>query len=174
MHRIPRWKLEEQERERKHLESEKLKNERLMNTEENFPSLGKSQIPVKAGVWGVKRGADLAKEWAEHEEQRKMNEEFKKQQKERDEVYTFSMPTFHNAGYYPEEQDDYEEEEETVNKLEHNELVEDGWVDVKKKVRKVKPVKESDSEESEEEKKEETVWGGEDKELHETCWEGRY
>ncbi len=174
MHRIPRWKLEEQERQRKHLDTEKLKNERLMNTEENFPSLGNSQIPAKAGVWGAKRGADLAKEWAEHEERRKMEEEIRKEHKKREEIYTFSMPKFHNAGYYPEEEDSFEEDEETVNKLETNELVEDGWVDVKKKVRKVKPTKQSDSEESEEEKKDETVWGGEEKELHETCWEGRY
>lgn len=174
MQRIPRWKLEEQERQRKHLDEERVKNERLMNTEENFPSLGKSQVSAKAGVWGVKRGADLAKEWAEHEENQKMEAEIRRLNKERDEVYTFSMPTFHNAGYYPEEEN--EEYEESVQKSEDNELVETGWVDVKKKIRKVTHTKkDSDSEESDsEKKKEETVWGGEEKELHETCWEGRY
>lgn len=163
----PRWEIEKEEAERIAEEKRKEQERGLENTEENFPSLV-SRKHV-APTWNGRKFAELASEWKSiDEEEKTVKPEVKEQIVSGSE---FMLPKFNNIHRFHEPEDDIRHyEEESTDK--------DGWVQVERKVyvpKNKKTVLDYTEEDFDDETKDndDTVWGADDREEHETCWDER-
>jgi hypothetical protein len=176
-YRKPKWEVEQerkaaQEKDKKEKEEKNLKNCEL--TESNFPSLGAPTSKVR--VWGGEKSfASMATEW---EQQKKKEEEEKQKTKEEQNSNSYRrhnvpLPQFHNVRRFIDSEDETEEVEQ-VHKPNPNED-EEGWTVVdRKKIRREKTIEEKFAEkEQHQEENENTVWGDNTPQEHETCWDTR-
>lgn len=91
----PQWEIEKERAER---ERQEAIERGLKNTEENFPALG-SGAP-KQTAWGGRKFNELAAEWKQHDDERKIEEEYTKKDD------TFTLPVFQPRHYFVEEDED--------------------------------------------------------------------
>jgi hypothetical protein len=176
---VPKWKQAEEEAKKAAETAAKA----LEDNEINFPRLGGGA--VRASTWSGRKFTELAKDWNDEEERKKVVAEAEKA--ETLHYPEIVLPKFNNVGrhtddYYDDEEEEEEKPEQTSEETEDGEP--DGeWVTVRhkrpprekglKKSAEIQALTEEDFK-SDSDKEGETVWGGEPKESHETCWEGRH
>ena len=184
---MPKWKQVEEEEARKKAAEAKA----LEDNEINFPRLGLNAS--RSSTWQGRKFSELATSWRDDEENKKALAEAQKNA-ETLHYPDIVLPKFNNVGRHT---DDYDEEyyEEEKNEDVNQEVVGDGenkeaddegsgeWVTVRrkraprekglKKSAEIQALTEEDFK-SDSDKEGDTVWGGEGKETHETCWEGRH
>ena len=136
----------------------------LDTSDKSFPQLGNGAMISNKWV-GTKSFASLATEWKEADETAQLSSNV-------DSYSEFRLPRFTNTHRYVEAEEQFHEEDEAKPPSEETE--DNGWTEVKTKVRKVhrkKTIEEQIAEEEEEErrKKAESCWN-EDGEETTTVW----
>jgi len=146
------------------------KPEPYQYTETDFPALGAGTGKVRV-FGGEKSFAALANEWKDHTEQEENSKKAKEFQEKQESNYyrqNVPLPVFHNVRRFVEPEDEPQMKQPKRSKED-----DEGWILVdRKKIYHEKTLQEKiEQREKEEQANEDSVWGENDRQEHETCWD---